>query len=291
MIFWLAIAAAVGTAVCNGFAAILQKMGADKHVSAGSGHVSVFLKLFRDWPYLLGTALDLIAWVLTLVAVQTLPLFVVQPITALSVVITVWVERVFFKRRITRGMMAAVGVILLGLALLASSAVPESNVQTSQTVQMAIILSPLLILAGGLMFIRNTKHYATIVLGGLSGAAFGATAIVGRMLDFSPPFWNMVYQPLFLSLIAYGAVGVWLFAIALQRHHATIVNAAMISTETVIPTIVGILALGDRPAGGAWEVVIAGIGLTVAGTLLITRDQTRRKKPRPAPQTMEEAAY
>ena len=69
MAFRLAVLAAAGVALANGIAAVLEKIGADKTAEAQSLKVGLLLKLLSDWPYLLGLALDGVAWILTLVAV------------------------------------------------------------------------------------------------------------------------------------------------------------------------------------------------------------------------------
>src|SRR6266571_1594145 len=100
MTLWIPLSAAVGCAVCNGVAAVLQKQGADKETRAVSLHVGLLFRLLKKWPYVFGVILDGLAWALTLVAVHSLPLFVVQPVIALSVVVTAIVERTVFGRRL-----------------------------------------------------------------------------------------------------------------------------------------------------------------------------------------------
>ena len=126
MLFWIAITAAIGCAFCNGIAAVLQKISADKEAQATTLQASLFFKLLQDWPYLIGIALDGMAWVLTLIAVHSLPLFVVQPIVAFGVVVTALVERFAFKRKLSVQSIAAIGVTVLGLLLLATAAAPEA---------------------------------------------------------------------------------------------------------------------------------------------------------------------
>ena len=71
---------------------------------------------------MVGTVLDFLAWVLTLVAVHSLPLFVVQPIIALSVVITLLIEIFIFHRKPRRLCLMAICLIAVGLFLLMASA-------------------------------------------------------------------------------------------------------------------------------------------------------------------------
>ncbi len=270
MIFWLALLAALGCAICNGVAAILEKVSADGQARAHSIQVGLLVRLLQQWPYVLGLVLDGIAWILTLVAVQSLPLFVVQPIIAFSVVVTAIVERFVLHRRLGRMTTIAIFVILSGLGLLALTAAPEKASVASTSFRWIIIFMPIALAVLGSMFVKIRKGYATIVLGAISGVAFGGTAVAGRMLTFSHPYWHVLTEPLLWAIIAYGLVGIMLFTIALQRNLATVVNATMITCETIFPLIVGIIFLGDRPRNGLWVLVISGVALALTGTALIT---------------------
>jgi|GEM_PF-593609 len=269
MVFWIAIAAALGCAICNGIASVLQKVSADKEKKVTSLHARLFIRLLHDLPYIAGLAIDGIAWILTLIAVHYLPLFVVQPITAFSVVVTIMIERVFFRRRLNRSNLLSIGLIILGLLLLAFTATPETAHPVANTTKWLIALAPLVLAAAGSYFVKRREEYATAVLAGLSGLGFGGTAVVGRMLEFDRPYWHLLYNPLFFSIIAYGLIAILLFTVALQRQHASIVNGVMITFETLGPAIIGLLFLGDHPKGDMWIVMVVGAIVAVAGTLLL----------------------
>jgi len=270
MFFWLALFAALGCAICNGIAAILEKVSADTQERANAIRVGLLVRLLQQWPYVLGLALDGVAWILTLVAVQDLPLFVVQPIIAFSVVVTAIIERFVMHRQLGRLATIAILIILSGLCLLALTATPERAATVSPIVRGVIIGAPVVLAVLGGMFVKFRGTVATVVLAAISGVAFGGTAVAGRMLSFSHPYWHVLTQPLLWAIIAYGLVGILLFTIALQRNLATVVNAAMITCETTVPLVVGIACLGDRPRHGLWPLVISGVLLALIGTALIT---------------------
>ena len=267
MLFWIAITAAIGCAFCNGIAAVLQKISADKEAQATTLQASLFFKLLQDWPYLIGIALDGLAWVLTLIAVHSLPLFVVQPIVAFGVVVTALVERFAFKRKLSVQSIAAIGVTVLGLLLLATAAAPEAARSVGGLARWCIIVAPVLFAILGAIYVRIQKGYAATILAALSGLCFGGTAVVGRMLSFSPPYWHVIVNPLFIALLAYGLVAILLFTIALQRQRASVVNAVMITFETLAPTIIGLVFLGDHPRAGLWPAMLTGGIFAVSGTL------------------------
>lgn len=270
MILWVALLAALGCAVCNGVAAILEKLSADKKSRETTIRVGFIVQLLRDWPYVVGLALDGLAWILTLVAVHTLPLFVVQPIIALSVAVTALIDRFVLKHRLGVRIRSALFVIFSGLALLAITATPEKAASVSTVTQWVITIAPLVLAICASPFVKIQQHYATIIIAAFSGIAFGGTAVVGRILSLPQPYWHIFTDPLFWALLGYGLVGILLFTIALQRQKASIVNAAMIAFETLAPVIVGILILGDRPRQGLWWAVCVGVLLTFIGTGIIT---------------------
>ena len=269
MIVYIAVLAAFGCAVCNGAAAILQKVGADKETTATSLRVGFLWKLLHGWPFLAGTALDGLAWILTLVAVHSLPLFVVQPIIAFSVGMTVVLERFVFGKKIDPKVVFAILFMIYGLTLLTTTASAETAVKISRNVQIIVVFSPLLLAAIGSFFARRKDRFATVALAATSGIAFGGTAIVGRALVFSSPYWRVFVSPLFVALLAYGVVGILLFAIALQRQYASVVNAAMITFETLVPICFGLLFFGDSPRHNLWPVMLIGACSSLAGALFI----------------------
>ncbi|HUD03283.1 MAG TPA: DMT family transporter [Patescibacteria group bacterium] len=269
MILYLALLAAFGCALCNGIAAVLQKVSADKEKITFSLNVKFLFRLLKDWPYLVGIILDILAWVFTLIAVHNLPLFVVQPIIAFSVVITAIVERFIFHKKFTTTIICAIALTIAGLSLLATTAAPETSVNVRGLVQTIIILGPILFGIIGVIFVKKKDQSATIVLAAIAGLSFGGTTVTGRMLKFSQPYWHTFFSFLFVALVAYGIIGLLLFTMALQRNLATIVSAVMITFETVVPIIIGLLFLGDTPKHNLWTVMVIGACIALSGTLLI----------------------
>ena len=270
MIFKLALLSAVGVALCNGTAAVLEKISADKHARVKSLPISLLAKLVSDWPYLVGILLDLVAWPLTLIAVHTLPLYVVQPIVALSVVVTFMIEKVILRRTIPLKHLISISVILLGLVLLSLNASTEKAHPVSSLIKWLIVFAPLALAGLGSVFAKSMSNYSSALLAAIGGIAFGGTAITGRMLVLSHPYIHVLISPILWSLVAYGLVGILAFTVALQRHHASIVNTTMVAFETVMPIIIGITLLGDSPKNNQWPLVIFSIILTLSGTLIIS---------------------
>ncbi len=62
-----------------------------------------------------------------------------------------------------------------------------------------------------------------------------------------------------------------MFASALQRGSVTATSAVMFGVETVVPSIVGIAALGDHTRPHFEPVAIVGFALTVGASLRLAR--------------------
>jgi drug/metabolite transporter (DMT)-like permease len=259
----LAVSAAIGCALCNAFAAILQKVSSDKVGAIKSYNVSVMLRLFRQLPYAAGIVLDLLAGIFTLIAVNRLPLFIVQAIIASCVVLTAFLEQLLLKRKLGRQIYSAAAVALVGLGCLALASHSEKTASVGVPVKDSIVAAPVLLLAVGAIVLKVKSRLSTFVLAGLSGAAFGGVSIIGRLLVYPNPLWMVAKNSLFLALLVYGALGVFFFTTALQRTLATVVNGVMTSAQTLIPLLVGIIFLGDTARNGLWALVWIGCLLVV----------------------------
>ena len=269
MILLLAFLAAFGCALFNGAAAILEKVGVGKEQPVTSSHPGLLWKLRNNPPYLIGIVLDLLAWLLTLFAVHNLPLFVVEPIIACSVIVTVLIEYFLFSYRLSLKFLAYLLAIVVGLVLLTIVATPERATTISYATRWAIILTLLILAVIGSLFCTIQKRYATFIIAAISGLAFGGVAIAGRAIVFSHPYFHLIYNPLLWVIAGYGLLGILFFTIALQRASATVVNATMIACETLFPIFIGLIFLGDHPRDNLWALVALGITFTFSGTILI----------------------
>lgn len=267
--------AALAVAIFNGLAAVLQKVSADKHSRVTSFKSTVLFSLLKKGPYLLGSLLDLAAGGLTLLAAHSLPLFLVQALIATSVVFTALFEWAFFHKRITAKKLVAMLVVIAGLALVALATTPHHAKPISETVKTVFILSPLVCLLVGGWALRSKSAVASFSLGALSGVAFGAASILGRVLVYPHPAWHVMANPLVWVLVLYAVLGLFFFTIGLQRASATSVNATMVGFQTVVPTLVGIWLLGDSAKSGLWGFVALGTILVLAGCLYIALGSQR----------------
>lgn len=267
----LPLLAALVCALCNGGAAVLQKTSADREEVASSLDAGLLWRLFKYKAYFLGSVLDILGWVLTLYAVHYLPLFLVEAVIAANVAVTALIERLFYARKMPVRAYLAIAVIIAGLVFIALSSSPGKAGSVSRSVLWVIVGSPLLIAGLGFLLARSRKYGTSIGLAVLGGLAFGDTSILGRIFSFSRPLWHTLYNPLVLAIIVSGILGILLFSMALQRTQATVVNATMTASQTLIPAIVGLGLLGDKIRQGMILWFIFGAIAALGGLGLFTQ--------------------
>ena len=118
----IGLVAAAGVALCYGMATVLQSIGAkstEEHEGLDPG---LLVRLLRSGPYLLGLGLDGGGFALTVVALQTLPLFVVEAFTAGALAVTAVAAALWLKLPLSRAEWAAVAAVTVGLVAVGLSA-------------------------------------------------------------------------------------------------------------------------------------------------------------------------
>lgn len=250
---------ALAAAVLYGAATIVQAIGVRRAARANGQPL-----LARAWAgrwYAVGLAMDAVGYVASVVALRTLPLFVVESAIASSVAVTAVLAVLVLRTRLGQRQLGALCAIGVGLVLLAVSAT-EGHAQpltpAGEWVLLAfVLLSALLALAG----LPRTPSSA-LVLACASGLGFAGVGIATRVLVFSHPWWQLATSPITWAIVGYGAVAMVAYAVALERGSATTTAALTFTVETVVPSVVGLWLLHDRVRAGF--VPLAGVGFVAA---------------------------
>jgi drug/metabolite transporter (DMT)-like permease len=121
----LALTAALGCAACYGVGSVLEQIGARREATATSLDPRLLIRLAGQLPYLAGLGLDGLGWVLSLVALRSLPLFLVQSAVAASIAVTALTARILLRTKLDTGDRLAILVIVFGLIVLALAAAPD----------------------------------------------------------------------------------------------------------------------------------------------------------------------
>jgi hypothetical protein len=249
-----------------GVASVLQAIGARR----GSGT----LRTLRDPAYLGGLGLDLLAWMASLVALRTLPVYQVQAVLAGSIAITVVVARIALAARLRAADVAAVAVTVVALAALAASSSPQPPVQLSAATRVGLAMSAIPVALAGWTALRRGSPS---VSGALAGLAFGGAALCARAITLpASPRPNIpatvatiAADPLAWALAGFGATGVLLYAHALERGQVGPVTAMLWIVEVVAPSAIGVVLFGDTVRAGWALIAVAAVIASVAAAAVL----------------------
>ncbi|MGH3320691.1 MAG: DMT family transporter [Streptosporangiaceae bacterium] len=265
----LGLLGAVFAALCTGCAAVLQAIGA-RRVTAHHVDPRLFLALLKSWPYVTGLALNCTAFGLSLVALRSLPLFVVQAIVASNLAVVAVLAACVLRARLRVRDWAAVSGVIAGLILLVLSADPGNPAHMATTGQWALLGAAVAL--GCTMLVPGHKlHGKAALLGMLAGLTYGIVGVASRVLGDAASVHGLLLNPATYALGLGGILGTLLYASAVQRGSVTSASAMTIVGQTLGPAVVGWFLLGDHSRPGFTLIAIAGFVLTVAGAVALAR--------------------
>lgn len=285
---------AVGAAFCYGGASILQALAARDEAAAEGLDPRLLLRLARSWRYLLGLALDGFAFVLSIAALQSMPLFAVQAIVASFLAITAVLGAVFLDMPLTRRDKVALAVVIGGLVLVGLSAAEDRVVDVSSAERWGVLAAAV---ALGLIAVplgRLGGAKGAAALGAVAGLGFGAVAVAARILPqigWSTLFADLgalLTDPATYALVVAAAVALLSYSIALQRGTVTQATAPLVVGETIAPALVGLVMLGDAPRPGWGWVAAVGFALAVGGAVALSRHGELEAGPAQRPPAVDE---
>jgi hypothetical protein len=259
---WVALAITVVAAFGYAAASILQAVGARRSPSAAAA--------LRHPLYVIGATVDILAWAGSMVALRELAVYLVESVLAFSLALTVLFARFFLKSRLRARDVLAVMVSIVALTVLAMSAGPQEIVTPSNDLRIWLCAAAALLAVLGRL---GTRYASPGVVGGIAGLALGGAALVGRVyvLPEGNVLLGIVTEPLTAALLLFAAVGMTLYADALQRGSVGAVTAVLWIAEVTAPSAVALAFLGDsvRP-GWDWTALGAGLVIVAMAVLLAT---------------------
>jgi drug/metabolite transporter (DMT)-like permease len=262
--------AAALSAVCYGVASALQASAAQIEPDAGGVDARLLARLARHGPFVVGLALDLVAFIAQFVALRYLAVFVVQAVQAGNLAVTAVVAVPLLGARLAGREWGAIAAVCGGLVMLAIAAGSERAEPVGTGVRWWLLVAVITMVAVGLAVGRLTARFAPVVLGFVAGLGFGIVALAARVLtDLN--FGNLIRDPALYALVIGGVVSFLFYATALQRSAVTTVTAAVIIAETLFPALVGVVVLGDRTRPGFIPVAVTGFVVAIAGAILLAR--------------------
>lgn len=269
-------------ALAYGVATILQAIAVSRTERSEELDPRLLLRLARSTPYVLGSLLDAVGFLLSLVALRSEPLFLVQAIVAASLAVTALLAAIVLRVRLRPPERIALCGVLAGLVLLGVAAGSERTGRVELIgragllAAMATLAVIAVVAARARPGDRPTSGWA---LGVLAGLGFAGASIGARVLYHPRSITGLLGDPATYALIAGGLLGMLLYAQALQRGSVTVITAAVVATETLVPSAVGLVLLSDHPRHKFAVVSALGFGLTVLGALALARLGEPRRPP------------
>ncbi|MGW6919414.1 hypothetical protein ACWGB8_37210 [Kitasatospora sp. NPDC054939] len=278
----LGLTTALVATACFGFGAVFQARGAREVPTTDRVRVGWLAGLARSWEFALGTALDIVGFGLSIVALRTLPLFLVQAVTNASLAVTAVAAVWLLGARLHRTDTVGITAVVAGLTLLAAGSGREGRDHAGPAFHWALLATTLLMLLLTALLARRKGTAAAAGLGLLAGVGFGVTSLAVRVLDVSAP-WEVFADPAAYALAIGGLGGYVAYALALQRGTVTAATAAGTVSETFGPAFVGVWLLGDAARPGQGWAAVTGFAVAVGGTFLLSRFGEVEQRPPAAP--------
>ncbi|MBT0772289.1 hypothetical protein KIH74_25310 [Kineosporia sp. J2-2] len=266
----LGLGSALVAAVMYGVASILQAVGARNVPESAGLSPGTAVAMLRQ-PFLLGSiVLMMLGYVFHLIAVRLVPLFLAQTGIAVSLVVTALLAVRYFHDHLSRLEWGAIVAVVGGLVLLSSAAGDTGTERATPTLNVAVFTVLALIVVVSFFATRFEGSLAAAVLGLAGGMGYAVVAIASRLLpDFV--IGDLLTSASTYALVIAGVLAFFLYSLALQRGSVTAATTALISTQTMAPTIAGVAFLGDEVRSGFWPVAIAGFVLTAAAAAVLVR--------------------
>ncbi len=264
-------------AVFSAGGSVLESQGA-KRAATGTGIGAAtgtatgqvgFGLLVRQPRYVVGLLVDVLGFVGAAAAMQYLPLFMVQAGVASSVGLTA-VLSVLLGVKLSRRAVVALSAMLIGLVLLAISASTDPAVDLNLWWKWTMVALVLPVAGLAWLALRTgTGRLRAVSLAFVAGLGFTVVAVAARTLDVPDNKWALLIDPNVLAIAFNGAVATGCFAAALQHGSVTLVSAVNYTTETVLPSAIGLTLLGDHVRGGLAGLAAVGFVLAIGGALVL----------------------
>jgi len=231
----------------------------------------LLLRLSRRPGYLAALALLGAGLLLAILALRSLPLFVVQAGRASSLGVTALLSVLLLDGRLNRAELLAVLSVAAGLVTLALSAGPQEVADVGTGVRLAMIAAVVIIAVAAVVAARRPAGARSgLALAVLAGLCFALLALGARIIGgFAPQ--TLLADPAAWAMGLAGLLGLLLSATALQRASAVAATAALVGTETVCGALLGVVVCGDRPQPGSTGYAVAGFVTVLAGALGLAR--------------------
>ncbi len=267
----LALAGAAAAAVLSGTGQVLQAVAARRLPAGARLDVRLVGTLLRAPAYLVALVLTAAGFGLAVVALQRLPLFVVQSVRAANLVVAALLAVPVLGARLRRSEWLGIALVSVGLVLLASSVDTQPAAAAAPTVgRAAVAAAAVLVAVGWLVSVARPGRGAGLLLAGLAGCGFALLALGARLVGpVTGP--AVLTHPLLWGAASAGVCGLVLQVLALSRAGVVPVTAVSVTTETCVSALLGVLLAGDHAVRGHAPAAATAFVLVLVGSSLVAR--------------------
>lgn len=258
----MGILGAVAAAMCYGTATIWQAIGIRSFRDAAG---PLWRRALAGWLYLAGLVLDGIGYAASFWALRTLPLFLVESATASSVAVTALLAVVILRTRLHQLEVGALLAVLAGLVLLAVAAEPGPATTPSPWLPWALLA------AMAALCVATVALRGPVISAVWAGLGYAGTGIASRLLVIPDDLWRVTEDPIFWTLVCASVAALVAYALALDAGRVTTVAGITMGLETVVPSAIGLVLLGDAISPGYSPIALLGFALALAGCLALAR--------------------
>lgn len=262
--------AAVGSAIAYGVSTLMQAVATRR----ASG-LSVALQ-----PLAIGAfVLDGAGFLLSLAALDRLPLFAVQSVMASMLVVVVVGATVVLRTPMRPLDRAAVAVVIAALVVIGLSSGEQPAVEPPKGFATAMLVSVGVLAVAAIALYRRGPAW---LLASLAGLGFSAAAIGARASHHAEGLWGTVWQPMTVAILVGGAIGALAYLAALGRGSVGLAASLLTVLEVAVPGAVGLVVLGDTVRTG-WEAPAAlALLAALAGCVVLATSPSNASTEEPA---------
>jgi hypothetical protein len=268
---------AFATMLSYGVGSVLQAAAAASSEPVSGMDPRLLLALARSWRYPVGLALDGAGFVLSLIALRSLPLYVVQAVSAGFLAVVAVLGSVTLDLRLRRREVGALLFAVLGLVVLGLSAAPQQADTVSEPLAWILLGTAAVLAAVAPSLARLHGSAGASGLGALGGLAFGVVAVAGRAVtggltaSVGTDVHLLLRSPATYAVIVAAPVALTAYATALQRGTVVQATAPLVVGETVLPALAGLMLLGDHTRAGWGGLAALGFVVAIGAALLLAR--------------------
>jgi drug/metabolite transporter (DMT)-like permease len=261
MLVLAGLALAFTTAVLYAAAVGLQALEAREAPEEQHLRLALLRRLVTKPRWLIGTALALCGWVAQVGALLLIPLTLVEPVLATSLIVLLVIGSRVLGEPVGRREILSVSAMAVGIALLAWAA-PARDTDHAGGAGLIAAIAALGAIALVPYVLARAVRPAGLVIAVGAGAAYACDGLATKF--FSDDFANRAW----IGLVAWGVimglaagVGTLSEMSALQRRPATQVAPIIFALTTLVPVALAPVLAGETWSGNPWLRVVLGASI------------------------------